>query len=175
MRLLHHLTSFMHLDKIVIPPNELNWTLIPQQTFSDKIFLIANTESEMMDQAGLHLKIAVSGRRWNFKPCPLPYQVLGLIPQDLVVMFQSHILIPQYLPVMMPMQQLDTPWEVLAHHHTLSTHNAWHWQFLNLCLDFSHIILQTLKKCLPLKGPCLHMGRGRGDLGTRGNYLPCSR
>ena len=51
-----------------------------------------------IDQSGLHLGIAISWGRWNFKPCPLQYQVQCPSPQALIVIFQSDILIT-HIPV----------------------------------------------------------------------------
>ena len=51
--------------------------------------------------------------------------------------------------------------EALTYHHVLGTHTVCHHKFFELCLDYSCITLWALKNCLPLIGPCLHVGEGR--------------
>ena len=97
------------------------------------------------DQFGLLLDITISWGRWNFKPYPLPYQVHCPSPQTLPKMFLSSIPIPQFLPVMTPMQKLDTLWETLTHHYVLGTHNTCQWEFLKPNSEYSCITLQVLK------------------------------
>ena len=98
--------------------------------------------------------------RNNFKLYPFPYQVHCLNPLTLPVMFQSQIPISQTLPVMLLMQQMDTLWEALTHHHVLDTTNACHQEFIEPYPNYFCITLLAPKNCLPLEGPCLHMKEG---------------
>ena len=51
--------------------------------------------------------------------------------------------------------------------------HTYHWEFLEVCSDYSCITLQVPKNCLLLAGPCLHLGEEEGR--CRNYYLLCSR